>query len=161
MMDLVAQLAALLGGPQGPEAAKLLDASGVPPPTKASMLGGPKPPAAPGADGFASTFGFMDPNMNDPALSAPAPAAAAAQPGGGDMNTMKLALAANQGLKAPEPIKPIMSGGVTGGVKVPEMSTQGGQSQALGMLLQALGPGAAGKDPLRVPTLGALMGGRR
>lgn len=152
MMDLVAQLAALLGGPQGPEAAKLLDASGVPPPTKAAMLGGPKQPDM--------TDPFVTTEMMNP-VTAPAPAAAAAQPGGGDMNTMKLALAANQGLKAPEPIKPIMSGGVVGGVKAPEMSTQGGQSQALGMLLQALGPGAAGKDPLRVPTLGALMGGRR
>lgn len=170
MLDILAQLTTLLGGPQGPEAAAMLDQAGVPPPSKAALLGGPKPPADPwapqvtGPDGYAQTTGFVPAEANDPAgpfpgVAAPKPAAA---PGGGDMNTMKLALAANQGLKAPEPIKPLMYGGVTGGVKVPETKMEAGAgTQALQALLAALGPGSAGKDPLRVPTLGGIMGGRR
>lgn len=165
MLDVLAQLTALLGGPQGPEAAAMLDQAGVPPPSKAMLLGGPKGPVDPFSP-QAMTAAPVDANDPGgvgpfPGVAAP-PAAAAAPQNGGDLATMKLALAANQGVKAPEAIKPLMTGGVTGGVKVPEMKMEGGAgTQALQALLAALGPGSAGKDPLRVPTLGAIMGGRR
>lgn len=164
MLDVLAQLTALLGGPQGPEAAAMLDAAGVPPPSKAMLLGGPKAPVDPFSPQAmtAAPVDANDPGGVGPFPGVAAPQAAAAPQNGGDLNTMKLALAANQGVKAPEPIKPLMSGGVTGGVKVPDAKMEAGTgTQALQALLAALGPGAAGKDPLRVPTLGAIMGGRR
>lgn len=68
------------------------------------------------------------------------------------------ALAGLQGVKTPEPIKPIMSGGVTGGVAVPQAKAgaAAGSTPALNMLMQALLSGGS-QDPLRVPQLGALM----
>lgn len=159
MMDMVAQLAALLGGPNGAEAAAQLDAAGIPPPSK---LGLTQPPAQapPGADGFAQTTGFL-PQDIDPATGQPVAPATAAPAKAGGPDLFKLALAGNQGLKAPEPVKPIMTGGVTGGVKAPEMGVKGG-STAVQMLLSQLGGSQAmNPDPLRVPTLAALMQGKK
>lgn len=165
MFDIVSQLAALLAGPNGPEAAAMLDQAGVPVPTKASLLGGPRapftPPERPQPPSTGPIMGMEDDLSYARGGTGTTPPAAQPQAGMGQDLT-KLGLAAAKGVKAPEPVKPLMSGGVTGGVKVPEAKMDAGAgTQALQALLAALGPGAAGKDPLRVPTLGAIMGGRR
>lgn len=64
----------------------------------------------------------------------------------------------------PTAAQPVWSGGVTGSQKAPEIGAQmttGGTPAQL--LLQAIlgGGRAGGLDPLRVPTLGALLGGAR
>lgn len=151
MLDFVSQLAMLLGGPNGPQAAAELDKLGIPPPPM--KLGGPVP----------QTTGYSEMDMMpQPAPQATPQAAPQAPALAGQPDLTKLALAANQGVKTPEPVKPIMSGGVAGGVKAPEM---GGKVQANAPAVQALmaaltGQGAT-SDPLRVPSLGALMRGGR
>lgn len=155
MFDIVAQLATLLGGPNGAEAAASLDAAGVPVPAKLGMT----QPPAPGADGFAPTTGFIPADQNDPGMAGAAPAAAAPAAGGPDL--FKLALAGNQGVKAPAPVTPIMSGGVTGGVKAPEMNGKASNNAVAALMSQLGGSQSMNADPLRVPTLAALMQGKR
>ncbi len=68
-------------------------------------------------------------------------------------------LSALAGVKPPAPIQPIMSGGVAGGVKAPEVSsaTKVG-SPALDALMMAL----LGRNPTpQVPTLGDYIKGVR
>lgn len=60
-----------------------------------------------------------------------------------------------QGVKAPAPIQPIMSGGVTGGVRAPEMTAKmGNGSAAIQALMAAL---LGGPAPERVGTLGSYV----
>lgn len=149
MLDFVSQLAMLLGGPNGPQAAAEIDKLGIPPPPM--KLGGPTDP----------TMGYSEMDQMPAVPAAPA-APAPTAPVAASPDLSKLALAANQGIKAPEPIKPIMSGGVTGGVKAPEMSGKvAGSAPAVQALMAALTGQAAAPDPLRVPALGALMRGGR
>ena len=113
-----------------------------------------------------------DPNMNGgnpgpspsmvgaPAgLIPPALAAAISSGGGGTSpgtNNPLQALAGLQGVKMPEPPRPIMQGGVSGGVKPPDMKAAAGASQqVLGTLLQALLMNHPGNPT--VPQLGTLM----
>ena len=63
-----------------------------------------------------------------------------------------------QGIKAPAAIQPIMSGGVAGGVKPPELTAKMGQgSPAIQSLMAALLSGRGGEMP--VPTLGSYIRG--
>ncbi len=63
-------------------------------------------------------------------------------------------------VKGPEPIKPIMSGGVTGGVQSPKSDTNfSGIAPAIALLQQIMS-GAGNQNPLRVPVLSGLFGGR-
>jgi len=155
--DLIAQLATILGGPDGAKVAADLDAAGIPAPSK---LGLTQPPA-PGADGFAPTTGFMPADQNDPAGAGMAPAAPAAAPAGGSPDLFKLALAGNQGVKAPAPVTPLMNGGVTGGVKAPEMNGKASNGAIAALLSQLGGSQSMSADPLRVPSLAALMQGKK
>jgi hypothetical protein len=69
------------------------------------------------------------------------------------------ALAGMQGVKAPAEVKPIMSGGVTGGVKAPEANASAVKGATASPALQSLMAAllSSQQDPLRVPQLGALM----
>lgn len=159
MFDIMGQLAAMLA--QNPALGADLDKLGIPAPAK---LGGP--PTDPSGYGIGP---FMDPMNNDPGAPAGSPTGSMV-PTGGDVNPapaaitptqqQALSLAALQGVKAPAPVQPIMTGGVTGGVKPPEvqMKVGGAQAPAIQALQAALMGG--GKDPLRVPTLGSLIGRR-
>jgi len=65
-----------------------------------------------------------------------------------------------QGVKTPEPLRPIVNAGVSGSQKAPEVSI-GGQrgTGANAAILQALLGGGQQSDPLRVPALGSLLKG--
>lgn len=68
-------------------------------------------------------------------------------------------LAMLKGFKAPEQPKPIMNAGVSGAQKAPELGVKGGadlMTQMLAMLQQA----QSRQNPLTVPGLGAMLGGR-
>lgn len=115
------------------------------------------PPIAHGSDALIPTF---DRSGGTPALAAPVetggPTAASAgevlpwERGGGPAQPYNPGL---QGVKAPAPVTPIMSGGVPGGVKAPEVTAKMGQgSTAIQALLAAL---LGGPAPERVQPLGA------
>ena len=153
--DIIAQLASILGGPNGAEAAAKLDAAGIPPPSKLGLTQ-PQAPMNDGNDPAFDTAGFMP-------TAGPAPAAAPAAPAqaGGQSDLFKLALAGNQGVKAPAPVTPVMTGGVTGGVKAPEVSGKASNGAIAALLSQLGGSQSMNADPLRVPTLAALMQGKK
>lgn len=171
MFDLAAQFATMIA--QNPQMAKDLDALGIPAPDlagKAKFGGAFQPPMMLGAGGVAPPGG-PDPwgatvtpaaaEVPPPAAEAPPPTAgapppAAAPPTGQMDPKMLMALAGMSGAKAPPAVQPIMHGGVTGGVKAPEMGGKvSASSPAIQALMAALMPGGA--DPLRVPNLGAMM----
>ena len=77
----------------------------------------------------------------------------AQKPGGNPLQ----ALAGMQGVQAPKPVQPIMSGGVAGGVKPPEVNAKmGSGSPAIAALMQAL---LERKSAPAVPSLGAMVRG--
>lgn len=133
---------------QNPEMGGLLDAAGIPPPGGGAGFGGVMPGAQAPTTGWEATVN---------------PAGPVGQVQGLDQAqkmAMMAKMAGMQGMKAPAPIQPIMSGGVTGGVKPPEVG--GGKIAAAAPAIQALlqaaiGGGGGQLDPLRVPQLGALM----
>lgn len=64
-------------------------------------------------------------------------------------------------VRAPTPTAPIMSGGVAGAQKAPDMKLQNaGPSPAQSLMAAMLG-GGQNQNPLRVPQLGALLRGGR
>ncbi len=151
-MDLGMDALLALFAANNPGIGPQLDAAGIQPPMG---LGGPKPGvgemlmgggqgAGPMA-GQAPQIGPWETAVN------PAPPAAGAQ-------NPAMALAALQGMQAPKPITPIMTGGVTGGVKPPEVNAAGLKqgSPAITALMQALLQHQAGPT---VPNLGALVRG--
>lgn len=174
----IAQLFAFIG--QNPEFAPQLDALGIPAPNMGDImkLGGPGMGApAPGA-----MIPEIMPGAVPPGLSSGMPVAPSMQPavspmdavlagvqggaGGGEAAGVtaeapaagggSTALAALAGLKAFEPPKPVMSGGVTGGVKAPEqVPIKAGVPSVQALLAAALG-GGGGKA---VPGLGSLIRG--
>lgn len=105
-------------GASNPETAgPMLDQAGLPLPMG---LGGPQQ----------QDLGSMiDPTAGTTGATTPA---AATQP------NSAMALAAMQGIKAPAPIQPIMNGGVTGGVKAPDVTAMKGGSPSINALMQAL-----------------------
>ena len=129
-----------------------LDALGVPVPDMSKMmqLGGAMPPAGGGAPDLGSMIGGMEGSGN------PAAGGAAAPAGG---NPLMKAAASGVGamVKAPEVPKPIMSGGVTGGVKAPDVQKVQAGSPAIASLMQALLGGRGGGMP--VPDLGSYIRG--
>ena len=134
-------LAAIFGA-QNPSAGAALDMSGIPPPVG---LGGPQPD-----EGLGNWITTVNPEPQT------VPGADAAKPN----NAQLMQLAAMQGVKAPAPVTPIMSGGVAGGVKPPQVNEniakQG--NPAITALMQALLAGRGGAPA--VPSLGALVRGR-
>ncbi len=88
-------------------------------------------------------------------------------PGGGDPSAAgmgglmgqggpMLGNAGLQGIKAPAPVTPIMQGGVSGGVRAPEVQKMQMGSPAIASLMQAL---LGGGRPMPVPTLGEYIRG--
>lgn len=174
-LDPFSWFLSLFAGANPDKAGPLLDAAGVPPPGKFQgrlNVGGPDLNALLAPQG-SGTAGATEPDVPPQAMPAapgidpaswaqnvsvtPAPAAPAAAPNNDLMKT----LAGLQGVKAPEPIKPIMSGGVTGGVKPPEVQVGAASkagAPAIAQLLAAMRPGVA--NPLRVPALVDLLKGR-
>ena len=155
-MDL-GQLFAFIG--QNPEFAPQLDAMGLPAPDMSMLmkLGGPgagtPDPGAliPGQTGVTLPEGAIAPEGN-PTMSQNPAVAGQAAPG----NKNATALAALAGLKAFEPNKAPMSGGVTG-TKAPEMTAiKAGVPSIQALLAAALGGGGAGGG---VPNLGSLIRG--
>ena len=75
-------------------------------------------------------------------------------PGALNPNVLK-ALAGLQGLKAPAPVQPLMHGGVTGGVKVPDqnMNVKAGAPVSQALIQALLSHGA----PPQIPGLGSLI----
>lgn len=63
-----------------------------------------------------------------------------------------------QGVKTPTAPTPIMSGGVAGSQKAPDMNVRTGQG-ALSAEIMKLISGAGNQNPLRVPALGSLIQG--
>lgn len=165
---------------QNPQVGPALDAAGLPPP---AGLGGPSPnvgaminPAQPSLmpSAVAAAANPQQPPAVVPpfqttvqpevqptagAVAGEAPAAGA----GGQLSPAQmLQLASLGGVKAPQPIQPIMHGGVTGGVKAPEVNTaQIGNGSQAAQLLQAALLSGGGANPLRVPELGSLIRGGR
>ena len=142
-MDPWLQGLAALFGAQNPGAGPLLDQAGIPPPMG---LGGPGTGQDQGIGNWITT---VNPEPQT------VPGANAGQPNQAQL----MQLAAMQGVKPPAPITPIMNGGVTGGVKPPEVQSaalakQG--SPAVNALMQALLTRSA---PSSVPSLGALIHG--
>lgn len=153
---------------QKPEMAAQLDALGAPVPdikSLASYLGAPKdvtPQAfAPQAQ---PQFGPPAPAEDTPTqtpFETTVNPAAPETPGGGSVpgtqSNAASALAGLQGIKMPAPPAPNMNGGVSGGVKPPDMHVGAAQSQQmLQGILQALLTQNHPTQPT-VPTLGGLM----
>ena len=159
------------------KAGPMLDSLGVPPPSKlggptqepdlASLLNPTEPTAPvapldmatqPSPTGMAQPMPMpgIDPASWGANVSVSGPPAAAAAPAANPLAK----LAAFQGMKAPEAVKPIMSGGVTGGVKPPEVQV-GGAAKAGAPAIQALMAAllGGGGNPLRVPALGDFLRG--
>ena len=153
---------AMLAGSKPEVAGPLMDQV-LPPPGKMN-LGGPVQDVVPDTP---SLIDPMSPQAIGPWTTTVnpspqvAPTADPAAPGGLSAAQM-LGLAGMQGIKAPAPITPLMHGGVQGGVKPPDMTAKMGgaaSSPAIAALMHAL-LGGGGQDPLRVPTLGSLVGRR-
>lgn len=156
-MDLGA-LFAMIG--LKPEMAGQLDALGIPAPNPMMVGMGGKEDLG-GLIGGGAVGGQMGGGM----LAAPAigPWETTVTPTGADGPSMgQKLLAGMQGIKAPEAPKPIMGGGVTGGVRAPEMNAQAatGGGPVLAALMQAMLSGG-GQNPLRVPELGSFIRGGR
>lgn len=136
---------------QNPDLAGILDQQGIPAPG----AGGVSFPTTSGLGAnLMPGVGTTDPN--GAAMPGGAPGAAPAAPGGDLMSQLN----SLKGIKAPEPVKPIMSAGVSGAQKAPEVKVAGAPSMAIQALLaQAMGQGRP--DPLRVPGLGPLLRGGR
>lgn len=162
-------LMALFAGQNPQQAGPLLDAAGVPPPDQMMKAGGPglgemmpgdvlqgavapgsSPALMPAAAATAGPQGAMGGQV------VPEPSGLGG-PGGalGTSDMAKLALAGMQAAK-PAPIMPIMNGGVSGGVKPPEVSAgvKGAQAPAINALMQAL---LQRSSPSVAPGLGALL----
>jgi hypothetical protein len=130
-----------------------LDALGVPVPDMSKMmsLGGAMPPAGgPGIPDLGSIIGGAEGGGQ-------AAGVAGAAPGGlGQMAKAGLS-AVGPMVKAPEVPKPIMSGGVAGGVRAPDIQKVQAGSPAIASLMQALLGGRGGGMP--VPDLGSYIRG--
>lgn len=135
------------------------DAEGVSNPIGSGVLGGedavpgmgPKPPMMLGGPTAPSTLGGPPTPEMMPSASASASA----------ISPLQATNAAMKGIVRPAPVQPVTVAGVVGGVKPPEL-TNGvkASAPAIQALLQAaMSPSAAGKNPLRVPTLGDLIRG--
>lgn len=167
-------LLSMLG--QKPEMAAQLDAIGAPVPdlnTLKNYLGGPKdvtpaafqPPVQPNFGPQAPTEDTPPEGVSQLGTQAPFDTtvnpAAPETPGGGSapgtQSNSASALAGLQGVKMPAPPTPIMNGGVSGGVKPPDMhASAAGSQQMLQGILQALLTQNHPTQPT-VPTLGGLM----
>lgn len=135
-------LLSMFAGQNPEQAAPLLDSMGVPVPQLPSTTGIPVtvPGTAP---------------QQAPAQPAVAGSLQQAQPQAAGSNPLSVLA----GVKAPAPVQPIMNGGVTGGVKAPEVAsaTKVG-SPAIDALMAAL----LGRSPTpQVPTLGDYIKGLR
>ena len=120
-----------------------------------------------GMEGILSLFAANNPQVGPQldAMGIPVPQGVQQQPNLGSMinpgqkpggNPLQ-ALAGMQGVTAPKPITPIMSGGVAGGVKPPEVNAKmGSGSPAIAALMQAL---LERKSAPAVPSLGAMVRG--
>jgi len=123
----------MLAGSNPEQAGPLLDSMGLPVPKLPSAGGIPVTPAAAAAE----------PQVAG-ALQEVAPQA----------NPLVGIGAKLQGVKAPNPVAPVMSGGVAGGVKPPEVTAMKAGSPAIQALMQALLARSAGPA---VPGLGELI----
>jgi hypothetical protein len=182
-LDPLSWFLSIFAGANPEKAGPLLDAAGVPPPGKfqgrLGSLGGPdlnsllNPEAMPATPtdmglepsptGIAQPMAPAPQPAIDPAswganVSVTGPQAAAPAAA---QSPLLAKMAGLQGVKAPEPIKPIMTGGVTGGVKAPEVQVGGAakaMAPAIAALMAASRPAVA--NPLRVPALADLLKGR-
>ena len=162
------QLAMLLmSAAQQPEmAGKSLEALGIPAPgmpgSPIAMPGGSVEGNASAVPGTAFDFGGMGAALTGQGFfpsAAPGMPETGAAPAGGPAAQAQPRQVPPQ-VKAPEPIKPIMSGGVTGGVQTPKSDTNfSGVGPAIALLQQIMS-GAGNQNPLRVPVLSGLFGGR-
>lgn len=147
-------LGGMVGGDDVPEFPPRTNAppqfSPQPPPSVAPLPALDLLPPSPGASEGMSLAGGGQPPGTTPAAGQMSP-------------TQLLQLAAMGGVKAPQPIQPIMNGGVTGGVKPPEVQLGGGFGTGVpagvAMLLQAMAGGQR-QNPLIAPDLGSLVRGR-
>ena len=124
-----------------------------------------------GMEGLLSLFAAQNPQMGPQLDAMGIPLPTGLDPNGESMNLGSMvnpgqqkpggnplqALAGMQGAVAPKPITPIMSGGVAGGVKPPEVNAKmGSGSPAIAALMQAL---LERKSAPAVPSLGAMVRG--
>lgn len=80
--------------------------------------------------------------------------------GGGAPGAASGGLSALQGIKAPEQPKPEFRAGVSGAQQAPQLGAVKASSPMTDMLMHLIGGGNQGnRNPLRVPNLGALLGG--
>ncbi len=146
-MDFGALLATL---GMNPGFAATLDQAGIPAPDL-SMLGGPD----------ADAPGLLGSVMGGAAGGgAAATAEPPAVPGAPNPMAKALAAAGAQGIVGAKPPAPIMSGGVTGGVRAPEPVPVKTGAPAIQALIGAL-MGGGGRDATRVPDLGSYIRGGR
>jgi hypothetical protein len=149
---------------QNPEQmAALLDQSGLPPPTSAGAPAAGVPSNVPGISIDDGSLGALLRGTGGAGAAATAPGAAMVGGAGATPAPAPAAapapMQAPPQFKAPEPIKPIMTGGVTGGVNAAKSNTSfSGVSPAMA-LMQALIGGGQAQNPLRVPQLGSLLRG--
>jgi hypothetical protein len=145
-MDPNFAMLALTGANQPALMASALASAGVAPPASTD-IGSMSSGFGQGIGG--QSFGDLGSLLNssfggDPQAGGPGAAA-----GGSPLDFLK-------GFKGPAPVKPIMSGGVSGSQNAPtpqRMSGSGVQQALQAMLMQGSTP-----NPLRVPQLGALLG---
>ena len=143
-------LLSMFAGTNPEQAAPLLDSMGVPVPqlpTGATMdMTGVQQPGFSGVPGAS-----LAPGMS---LGLPAGSSTVGQTQQAPGMAQKNPLGALAGVKAPTPVQPIMSGGVSGGVRAPEVQKMQMGSPAIDALMQALLQRSAGPA---VPTLGEMV----
>lgn len=107
----------------------------------------PQPPQMPG--GMPGAMPSVMPGMMPGAAVAPG---AAPQAAGFNPQAIGQML---QGVQRPAPVAPLMSGGVSGAQKAPEMGVHAGQQSAMMTALMKLLQGR--QNPMVAPSLGALI----
>ncbi len=132
-----------------PNFADKLDALGVPVPDMSKMMSlGGATPTSPGIPDLGSMIGGLEGGGQAATVGAQPPGPSKLQQG----------LEAFGKVKAPEAPKPIMSGGVAGGVKAPDVHKMQAGSPAIAALMQAL-LGGRGGGGMPVPDLGSYIRG--
>lgn len=153
MDPYVMSLLMMAAGQNPEEMAKILDQAQIPVPGGAggTGIGLPSPTNVPGTMTDDGSVGAM---LRGGVGAPPIAAAAGAGAGAGVQPVAKPPMQ----LKAPEPVKPIMQGGVTGGVHPPSATNLqfGGTSPAMALMQALL---TQQQNPLRVPALGAMLRG--
>lgn len=150
-----------LFGSQNPEQfAQLMSTMGIKPEELMAATGsGAGDPLGAAIGGAPASFAA--PTLPAPAMPGATPAVIGGAGAAPAANPSSALLSGLQGVKAPVTSPPIMTGG-SGGPKTPDVNVgaHGGGSVLANAIMSLIAGGGSQPNPLRVPALGSLLGGR-